>query len=456
SVELGRAGRHAAAWALALLALGAALLALPPLDGLPIAAYLAIAAWLIAGIVFVPVIMAAIGARMQGGDLGARAPTRWLAIARVAGAPASAGAALSGVVASVALASPKGSKVPPFRESVSGWLNTVLPAEVYGRAPGGTAAGALPAELQQQIAKMPGVRRVEFLRIVELTLDSSRPAVTLLARDIDRSDPTRQLPVTGKVLQPAGNAIPVHVSEAIADLYGVRPGQTLQLPIVSKPGSPSEFFVASVWRDYARQHGAIAIAREDWRALTGDQSANNLALWLQAGADPQSLVRVLREKFAELRALEFSSSAEIRQLSLQIFDRSFALTYVLEAIAIVVGLFGVATTFAGEALARRREFGMLRHLGLTRTQIMRTFATEAALLTGVALAWGALVGILIAMVLIHRVNPQSFHWTMDVSWPIPLLAGSALILFTLGIITAVVASRSACGVDPVRAVREDW
>jgi putative ABC transport system permease protein len=42
-------------------------------------------------------------------------------------------------------------------------------------------------------------------------------------------------------------------------------------------------------------------------------------------------------------------------MSLQIFDRSFAVTYLLEAIAIVIGLFGVAATFSAQTLARARN-----------------------------------------------------------------------------------------------------
>ena len=128
----------------------------------------------------------------------------------------------------------------------------------------------------------------------------------------------------------------------------------------------------------------------------------------------------------------------------------------LEAIAIVVGLFGVTATYAGEALARVREFGMLRHLGVTRASISRMFALESGILIGAGVAWGAAIGVMIAMVLIHRVNPQSFHWTMDVAWPKGLLATSAFALVSLGIAAAVLASRRATGSAPVRAVREDW
>ena len=216
------------------------------------------------------------------------------------------------------------------------------------------------------------------------------------------------------------------------------------------------FQVAGLWRDYARQHGTVVVAEHDYRRLTGDDGVNDVALWLTPGQSESAVLDELRARLPALAAMEFRSASELRAISLRIFDRSFALTYVLEAIAIVVGLFGVATTYSGEALSRIREFGILRHLGLTRGQIGRLFALEASLLITIGCLWGLAIGAAIALVLVHLVNPQSFHWTMDVAWPWPLLALSATLLVALGTLAAVLATRSATGQSPVLAVREDW
>jgi putative ABC transport system permease protein len=40
------------------------------------------------------------------------------------------------------------------------------------------------------------------------------------------------------------------------------------------------FFVAAVWRDYARQNGAIVMDRSTFEDLTGDRRSNELSLWL--------------------------------------------------------------------------------------------------------------------------------------------------------------------------------
>jgi putative ABC transport system permease protein len=445
--------RHAAGWSAALALAGAVLAALPPVAGLPLAAYAAIAAWLFAGIVFVPLLTRALGwllAAMPG--LAWRRPALWLAVQRIRGAPNSASAALAGVVASVALATAMAIMVHSFRGSVERWLDTVLPADLYGRAGVASAPGRLPEGVRERLESLPGVAAVELQRAVEIVLDPARPAAMLLSRPL-AGEEARRLPLTGELLRAPPGAVAIHVSEAMVDLYGFAPGRLVTLPI--GPAS-QRFFVASVWRDYARQHGAIAIDAADYLRLTGDDGVNEVSIRLQPAADAQRVLDALRERVPELAAVEFRSAAELRAVSLRIFDRSFAVTYALEAIAIVVGLFGVAATYAGEAIARAREFGMLRHLGLTRGGVTRTFALESTLLILAGLAWGAAVGTLIAMVLVHRVNPQSFHWTMDLAWPLPLLGVSAAALLAFGVIAAVLASRSATGAGPVRAVREDW
>ena len=142
-----------------------------------------------------------------------------------------------------------------------------------------------------------------------------------------------------------------------------------------------------VWRDYARQYGAIVIERADWLRLSGDRRINDIALWLAPGASTAQVEDELRRLAAaqgyDASLLEFAAPREIRATSLRIFDRSFAVTYWLQAVAIAIGLFGIAASFSAQVLARRKEFGLLAHLGLTRRQILAVVAAEGAVWTGV-------------------------------------------------------------------------
>jgi len=171
----------------------------------------------------------------------------------------------------------------------------------------------------------------------------------------------------------------------------------------------------------------------------------------------QQAIRDVAEQQSGAGALiDFASVGEIRASSLRIFDRSFAVTYWLQAVAIAIGLFGVAASFGAQVLARRREFGLLAHLGLTRRQILAVVAGEGAAWTLIGAIAGLALGLAVSVVLVHVVNPQSFHWTMDLQVPWLRLLALCAAVVVAGTATAWLAGRAAAGHDAVLAVKEDW
>jgi putative ABC transport system permease protein len=252
--------------------------------------------------------------------------------------------------------------------------------------------------------------------------------------------------------------VPVYVSEAMVDLYGARRGEPL--PVLQPALGGGSFVVAGVWRDYVRQTGAIVIDRADYLRLTGDTRVNDVQLWLAPGASANAVQARARETVARTAGdpalVEFASAAQVRAVSLRIFDRSFAVTYWLQAVAIAIGLFGVAASFSAQVLARRKEFGLLAHLGLTRRQVLAVVAGEGAAWTVIGALAGLGLGLAVSVVLVHVVNPQSFHWTMDLLLPWARLIALCLAVVAAGTITAWVAGRAAAGRDAVLAVKEDW
>jgi putative ABC transport system permease protein len=446
--------RLASPWpALACLALGAALTQLPPLFELPLFGYLAVALLLIGGIALMPRMAALIfSALAAAATKHASSALPTLTLARLANAPNQASIALGGVLSSFSLMVAMAIMVASFRVSVDDWLSRLLSADLYVRSAAGGNTGALHADEQRAITVLPGVARAEFLRSSQLTLAPGRPSVALIARPIDAADPGNALPVVGRTISVEPDMTPIWVSEAMVDLYGYRTGEHVRLPLA---GRAQDFVVAGVWRDYARQSGAIQMQLADYRALTGDTDVNDAALWLRPGVTPEQIVAALR-RLPFGAALEFSVPNEIRARSLKIFDRSFAVTYLLELVAIVIGLFGVAATFSAQTLARAKEFGMLRHIGVTRRQILAMLALEGSLLTSLGIAVGFLLGGAISLILVFVVNPQSFHWTMQLHVPWRMVGTVAAILLGAAALTALAAGRFAVSGDAVRAVREDW
>ena len=197
------------------------------------------------------------------------------------------------------------------------------------------------------------------------------------------------------------------------------------------------------------------VLRDTYATLSGDRRTNDAALWLKPGASVAAASAALRA-LPGGQLLEIAGPGEIRRNSLAIFDRSFAVTYALEAVAVLVGLFGLSSSVGAIVLARRREFGVLRHLGMTRAQIGAMLAAEGGLLAVLGVAVGLALGGGISLILIHVVNRQSFNWSMDVHVPFGLLSGLSIGLIFLAAITAWFSGREATGIGPVRAVKEDW
>ena len=440
---------------LLLVVAGVMLAMLPPILGLPLAAYVSIACLLIGGIACIPGLLGALLAVVPA----PRRPLALLAIERARHERDGATIAVAGVVASLALAVALTVMVTSFREAVSQWLDVVLPADLYVRGAPGTISGELsrlPPRLPGLAAALPGVRRVEAQRITSVLFAPTQPAVTIIARRL--ADPSRDLPLAGDLADVPTGSIAVYVSEAIVALYGARRGSAFELPLPG--GHSATVYVRGIWRDYARQFGAVAIDRRDWQRLTGDDSSNDLAIWLDAkastGTVEANLRRLADDTGGSGERLEFASPREIRAASLRLFDRSFAVTYWLQAVAIAIGLFGVAASFSTQVLARRKEFGLLSHLGLTRRQILSVVTAEAVVWTAAGAALGVALGIAVSVVLVEVVNPQSFHWTMPLRLPALRLAALCVGVVVAATLTALVSARGAIGRDSVRAVNEDW
>jgi putative ABC transport system permease protein len=438
-------GRAVKLWpGIVLLLLSVALLPVKAVNGIPVAGYLSIACLLIGGIFLVPSLSRYFFHAIKTNHIPST-----LALAQLRGAPGQATVSLAAIVASFSLMVAMAVMVASFRSSVDEWLGAVLPADLYFRTTQAGDTASISPALEERVRRLAQVERALFLRSARVTLDPARPPVSLLARDEEKI----AFPLIGVAYErKPEDPPPAWISEAVADLYGFAPGSVIDIPLA---GKKHRFVVVAVWRDYARQHGAIVIERGAYAGLTGDRRANDAALWLKPGATAGAVTEALRA-LPGGHLLEISGPGEIRRASLAIFDRSFAVTYALEAVAVLVGLFGLSSSLGALVLARRREFGVLRHLGMTRRQIGAMLAAEGGLLALLGVAVGLALGFAISLILIHVVNRQSFNWSMDLHVPAGLLFVLSVVLVLLAAFTAWISGKEATTIGAVRAVKEDW
>ncbi|MCE5394431.1 MAG: ABC transporter permease [Acidithiobacillus sp.] len=410
----------------------------PAWQGAPYGSYLAIALLLFAMLILLPGLLRIIGLLPEfPGALG------HLLRAQLLRQSGRASRSLAAIVVAFSLVIAMAVMVGSFRDSVAHWLQEILHADLYLEA-GGRDGDTLPSNLPSELCHPPLVTYCSPLRRRTIQLLPNRPPVMLLAQGINSQDPGRTLHLLERAAPDSQGLPPVWISEILARLGHWRPGQIIRLPL-----GPSgvEVRIAGIYQDYAYQQGAITLPLHDYQQWTGDKEINGLALWLGANTTTGDLLERLHRLYPASIHWQIATPGQIRKRSLEIFDQSFAATYALEAVAILIGLLGVGNGFGAQTLLRQQEFALLRCLGLRRRDIFRLLLGEGLLLSSIGVVLGTILGLVISLILIKRVNPLSFHWQMELQIPwgdvLPLAAG----LILLCTLTMLLAARRVMGKD---------
>jgi putative ABC transport system permease protein len=343
--------------------------------------------------------------------------------------------------------------VHSFRESLDAWTQKLLPADVYVRAGYVAQSSSLDARTVQRLRALPGVARSAVSRFAEARVAGVRRPFALIAiSNDDRTiETSRWMIASFQGKQPA--ALPVWISEVAAEQTGRKPGELLQFEL---QGRMVNAYVAGVWRDYEYANGALIMELRDYREMTHDDLSNTVWFWLEDSAKESQLRDAIAAVMPRNINYDLRVPRELRRMSLAAFDRTFAITYLLESVAILIGLFGIATGISSQVVARRAELGALRHLGMRRREIARMLALEGALLGAIGVLVGLAIGLVVGWVLIFVVNRQSFHWSMDLHVPLLSLALLSAVLIATAAFIAALSGRQAMSVESVRAVKEDW
>lgn len=426
------------------------LLLLPPVYGLPLLAYVAIALILFGAVLLIPTFTRWTLRLLPQ----VRSATAQTAFAQLRGAAGTATVSVAAILVSVSLMVAMGIMITSLRGSYADSIDRALPADVYVTAGSTTDAGYIEQEIATLIAALPSVQRATAIRTTEVVLLDRDDTATLVARELDIDNPGAVIPVheLNDTAVPAG-AVPIWVSVALADQHDYRSGDSVRFSI---DGREVLGVARGIWRDNSRSTPSFAMRIDDYRRLSGDTRANSVGVWLRDGSDLEEALQGIRTALPPDSTVQLGLPADLRERQLRGFDRVFAITYVLQAIAVVIGLFGISVNASAQALARRAEFGMLRHLGFTRRQIGSVLAIEGLCLGTLGAIGSLIVGGVISLVLIHVVGRQSFYWSMDLHVPYGALTVLTVAVPLAAALTSVVSGRSAMSTDVIRAVKEDW
>jgi putative ABC transport system permease protein len=447
--------RRGLAWAGVMAALAAASSQAPPLGDNPaggyVAALLAIAAMALAA----PA--AVLAANRLGRPALARQAATLLAGRSLTASLSRTSVVVAALATAIAMMASVGIMVGSFRETVALWLSVQLRADLYVRPAGPSAAGDYPpldAALPAIVARVPGVAAVDEFRAVEMHFRGGRATLgggnmeivrrfgrLRFLRGENRDAILASLPGQDRAI----------VSEPFANRFGVRTGDVLRVPIGERNALLT---VAGIYYEYSSSQGYVMLDSSTFLKYVPGQPPTSLAVYLALGADSRRVQHEIQTRAAGLGAA-VAPNAELRRNAIAIFDRTFAVTWALEAVAIVVAMLGAANSLLALVLDRRREFALLRYLGASEGQIRRMVLTEAALAGALAIGLGLALGCALSLLLIFVVNRQSFGWTIQFHAPGGLLAGALALVWAVTVLAAFYPARMAAKLDPVEVIHEE-
>jgi putative ABC transport system permease protein len=357
----------------------------------------------------------------------------------------------------IAMMTSVGIMVGSFRQTVIDWMNTQLPADLYLRPAGDPAADRHPTisrALTETIAKLPGVETVSRFHAYEIEFHGLPVTLAAVETNAGRFEQSSNF-VSGRpapvVLRELAAADAAMVSEPFANKHHVKAGDVITLPLGE---NLVRFRIVDVFYDYGNERGFVVI---DWRTAERylpDITASNLAVYVAPGAKLAAVREEIQQAAANHDVLIFSNR-ELRQEGIRIFDQTFAITYALEAIAVVVAVMGIAGALMSIVIDRRREFGILRYLGATTGQIRKLILMEAGLIAVLANIAGVVLGLLLSLVLIYVINKQSFGWTIRFHLPWMILTVSLGIVYLATVLAGLYPSRIARRLNPIEVVHEE-
>lgn len=426
----------------------------PPLGGKPVLGYLAAVLLIAATALAMPALIDAV-ARL---NLARLAGVETLIALRGLRASLGRSSVLAGALATAAaMTIAVAVLVGSFRETVSLWLEQQLSADFYLQPAAAAGAGrdaTLDPALADELARLEAVAEVERFRAYDISFNGL-PAYlagveTELAR---RRGKLRFLAGQDReaILARLGTGDYAVVSEPFSAKHGLRPGDRLRLAL---GGEAVEFQLLGTYYDYSNERGYVVVDREVLRRYLPDPAPTSLAVYLEEDAD-RAAARAAIEGASAGRQIRLIANRELREEALRIFDRTFAITWALEAIAVSVAVIGMAGALLALVIDRRREVALLRFLGAEGYQIRRLLVAEAAALGLLALAAGGALGTLLALILVFVVNKQSFGWTIQLHWPVGVLAATLGLVYLATLVSALYPARVAQQLNPIEVIHEE-
>lgn len=429
----------------------------PPVGSRPIFGYVAAGLFVVATALVIPIVINGGSQLLSQVVLQKIGVEAFLALRSVRGALHRTSVLTGALATAIAMMASVGIMVGSFRETVATWMDGELRADFYLRPAGNSAADRHPTidpAVADRIERIPGVAAVDRFRVYPISYQGLPASLGGgETKKVQVNAATYFLPGENRarILNELPRGDNVIVSEPFANKHHVQAGSFIWLPLGE---TTRRFRVLGVYYDYSTERGFIVMDRGTLLKYLPDTAASNLAVYLDRGANAARVRAAINKAIGPHRLMLFTNST-LRKGALQVFDRTFQITWALELVAIIVAVIGVAGALLALVIDRKREYALLRFLGADHLQIRRLILSEAGFLGIFGNIAGIALGIALSLVLIFVINKQSFGWTIRFHCPVLLLLGALTGVYLATLLAGLYPARAAVRMNPIEVIHEE-
>jgi putative ABC transport system permease protein len=349
-----------------------------------------------------------------------------------------------------------GVMVESFRHSVAQWLGTTLQGDIYIAPPVAPGSGSdryLDPAVITAIEGLPGIAEISRGRPVDI--QSSHGITQLFAIQMASKSYAGMALLAGepdRVWRQFDQEQAVLVSEPYAYRHRLQVGDAL--PLATDRGE-QRFRVAGIYRDYGSDQGVVTLRISLYRQYWDDDSVFSVGLYLEPGTEVEPLMEKLRAMTAPTQSLRIRSNRVLRESSLEIFDRTFAITHVLRLLAIGIAFVGILSALMALQLEKARELAVLRATGFTPSQVWRLVTIQTGFMGLISGLLAMPLGLMLALVLIHVINRRAFGWSMELMLPGGVLFEALLLALFAALLAGLYPAWRMARIAPARVLREE-
>ncbi len=379
-----------------------------------------------------------------------------MAVTGIAGSISRTGTAIAAMVVAISVVIGMGIMIESFRTTVQLWAQQMIQGDIYVNTMenvSSTAETPLPYELVEQIVVLDGIEATKGLKTVFLVTDYGTLEVDVIT-PVEQCRTEYQLKTGNDIpaWESLKNGEAVYISEPLAYKHNLSVGDAITF--TTEQGK-QEYGISGIYYDYSSDAGKIIMAKNVYTKYWHDDTIASLGLYLEDSADKDSIITAIKAIVADAAGITITDSFTIRGNVLDLFDRTFLITRVLEFLAIIVAFIGILSALMAYQLEKIKELGILRAAGVTPRQIWGMTGLQTGLMGAISGILAIPLGIFMSIILIQTINIRSFGWSIQMSIGAWTIIEALAIAIVASLLASVYPSWKMSKTSPAEALREE-